>query len=167
MGWCHEFGVEIEPSCAHPMTARSSDCACPECGTVCQGRFEGGCAAVWRRGPRLDAPARPSRAVAHKELRTRAGGHQPGGDQVNGSAPPATRNGSPAGPDESERVREVQGALANLAEQVARQTRHLAVLEGHISDLGRVLGQLGVEVDERIGRLEATGAGVPVPPPEG
>ncbi len=60
MGWCHEFGVEIEARCGHPMEAGPTSCSCPECGTVCLGQFDGGCEAVWARGLRPDAPARPA-----------------------------------------------------------------------------------------------------------
>jgi uncharacterized small protein (DUF1192 family) len=52
------------------------------------------------------------------------------------------------------RVRELQEALANLAGEVARQAEHQITLEQRLDDLGKVLGQLGVEVDDRVGRLE-------------
>lgn len=48
MGWCHEFGAEIAPGCAHVMVAGENGCACKECGAVCRGRFAG-CARVWAR----------------------------------------------------------------------------------------------------------------------
>src|SRR2546423_2288473 len=50
MGWCHEFGVQIQPDCGHPMQADRDSCVCIECGTVCTGHF-GGCPDVWARGP--------------------------------------------------------------------------------------------------------------------
>ncbi|MDQ6946426.1 MAG: hypothetical protein M3256_09165, partial [Actinomycetota bacterium] len=67
MGRCHEFGSQIREGCGHPMQAGESACACPECGVVCHGLFDG-CAEVWARGPRpitLSVSAGPA-------LRTRA-----------------------------------------------------------------------------------------------
>lgn len=155
MGWCHEFGVEIEPACSHPMTAQSSTCACTECGVVCRGRFEGGCEAVWRRGPRRDAPGRPAAKAVTGRPRSGHNGDDAAVSLVNGTRVNGARSpGGVNGLAEDERVKQLQVALANLAQQVARQTQHLAVLDSHVSDLGRVLGQLGVEVDERITRLE-------------
>ncbi|MGH9265104.1 MAG: hypothetical protein ACRD1D_10480 [Acidimicrobiales bacterium] len=80
MGRCHEFGSQIREGCGHPMVAGERACACPECGVVCQGQFDG-CPEVWARGPRpvaltlapainaprvraLAAGARPSQAQA-------------------------------------------------------------------------------------------------------
>src|SRR5215218_8703173 len=51
MGRCHEFGSQIREGCGHPMRAGERACACPECGVVCQGQFDG-CPDVWARGPR-------------------------------------------------------------------------------------------------------------------
>ncbi|MGI8806328.1 MAG: hypothetical protein ACR2KK_00455 [Acidimicrobiales bacterium] len=51
MGRCHEFGSQIREGCSHPMRAGERACACPECGVVCQGQFDG-CPDVWARGPR-------------------------------------------------------------------------------------------------------------------
>jgi hypothetical protein len=51
MGWCHEFGPDINADCGHPMVADAKSCKCTTCGVVCTGRFSG-CAAVWAAGPR-------------------------------------------------------------------------------------------------------------------
>ena len=51
MGRCHEFGSQIREGCGHPMRAGERACACPECGVVCEGQFDG-CPDVWARGPR-------------------------------------------------------------------------------------------------------------------
>ena len=51
MGRCHEFGSQIREGCGHPMRAGERACACPECGVICQGQFDG-CPGVWARGPR-------------------------------------------------------------------------------------------------------------------
>lgn len=51
VGWCHEFGPQINASCDHPMGAEPHACSCPECGTVCKGKFSG-CGDVWARGAR-------------------------------------------------------------------------------------------------------------------
>lgn len=154
MGWCHEFGVEIEERCSHPMTAGATTCSCTECGTVCRGRFEGGCEAVWRRGPRRDAPERPSRGSLVSLPLAGANGSLNGGlrvetheTRVNGVNP--KQDVFALG-----RVKELQEALANLAGEVARQAEHQITLEQRLDDLGKVLGQLGVEVDDRVGRLE-------------
>ena len=59
MGRCHEFGSQIREGCAHPMRAGERACACPDCGVICQGQFDG-CPDVWALGPRpvsLTAPA--------------------------------------------------------------------------------------------------------------
>lgn len=61
MGRCYEFGVVVGAGCEQPMvvTAEGGACACPDCGTVCRGRFDG-CASVLARpgySP-LGAPAR-------------------------------------------------------------------------------------------------------------
>jgi hypothetical protein len=50
VGLCTEFGPRIQPGCDHPMVAEGNACACPSCGAVCTGRFNG-CAQVWARGP--------------------------------------------------------------------------------------------------------------------
>ena len=51
MGRCHEFGSQIREGCGHPMQAGEQACACPACGVVCDGLFDG-CPDVWERGPR-------------------------------------------------------------------------------------------------------------------
>jgi hypothetical protein len=65
MGWCHEFGPEINPGCDHPMVADAKSCRCAECGVVCTGRFSG-CADVWKAGPREVSFVRPHSAAAPK-----------------------------------------------------------------------------------------------------
>ena len=65
MGWCHEFGSQIQEGCDHPMTAGEAACSCEACGVSCPGRFAG-CATVWARGPRpvkLAASASPPPAA--------------------------------------------------------------------------------------------------------
>lgn len=49
MGWCQEFGVEVQAGCDHSMTAAEDHCSCPTCGVVCMGQFDG-CSDVWRQG---------------------------------------------------------------------------------------------------------------------
>ncbi len=53
-----------------------------------------------------------------------------------------------------ERLAQVEKAFGALAEQVRGHHRGQASLEGHVSDLGKVLGQLGVEVDDRFANVE-------------
>lgn len=154
MGWCHEFGVEIEERCTHPMTAGATTCSCAECGTVCRGRFEGGCEAVWRRGPRSNAPDRPPRGSLVSLSSVGGNGSLNGGVRV---VEETKVNGVTNGRDPSGRVTEVQAALANLADEVARQAERIVTLERQLDSFAKVLGQLGVDVDVRLGRLERRG----------
>lgn len=167
MGWCHEFGVEIEASCGHPMTAGASACSCSECETVCQGRFEGGCEEVWRRGPRQNAPARTARLVAVSLPVAAVNGAPANGTTLRPSDETQEQREAPAERREGPSVRRLQTALANLAEQVAQQNDRLAVLDQQVWQLAKVLGQLGVEVDHRLKPVEqALDPGVDPPPPK-
>jgi hypothetical protein len=210
MGWCHEFGVEIDPRCSHPMAAGGSACSCPECGTVCRGRFEGGCEAVWERGLRLDAPARPTihapkpaLALAAAATAVATNGTLPetgaGSElRVNGSQPaPVDHEAAPSHPgppgpredaglvqrmalveialtalvgrvdrlvhmetaltalaEQAERLAAVRRELNAMAEQLRAQHQSRASLERHVADLGKVLGQLGLEVNDRLDLVE-------------
>src|SRR5919106_5602520 len=63
MGWCHEFGVDIDERCDHQMVPNAHACRCEACGAICEGRFEG-CARVWAPGPleiKIVRPPRDSR----------------------------------------------------------------------------------------------------------
>jgi hypothetical protein len=95
MGRCHEFGSQIREGCGHPMRAGERACACPECGVICQGLFDG-CPDVWARGPR---PVTLSSVAAlggngGPAVRALAAGPQPQSQQqvppppTNGFAPP-------------------------------------------------------------------------------
>ncbi len=68
MGRCHDFGVQVRADCEHPMQAGEDSCACPECDSVCEGRFKG-CVAVWARGPRpvevASSPVLPGHPAAN------------------------------------------------------------------------------------------------------
>lgn len=66
---------------------------------------------------------------------------------------PAVNGVSPVDPT-TLRVRQIQEALANLAEQVATQAEHQVMLERRLDDMGKVLGGFGVEVSDRLDRLE-------------
>gem|GEM_PF-2673818 len=62
MGLCVEFGTVITTGCNHPMVAGATACRCPECGTVCKGRFVG-CPEVWAAGPKaVPAPSTAAKA---------------------------------------------------------------------------------------------------------
>lgn len=62
-------------------------------------------------------------------------------------------------------MRHLQTALANLADQVAQQNEQLSALDQHVSQLAKVLGQLGVELEGRLGPVErAIERGVVFPP---
>ena len=154
MGWCHEFGVEIEERCSHPMTAGATACSCSECGTVCRGRFERGCEAVWRRGPRNDAPERPSRGALVSLPLAGVNGSLNGGLRVAAALPDTKVNGVGGEDDPSRRIQDLHATLANLAEEVAYQSRHLAALGEHLEGLDKVVGQLTDEANDRLNRLE-------------
>ncbi len=191
MGWCHEFGLEIESLCSHPMVAGRTSCSCPDCGTVCPGRFEAGCESVWKRGPRLDAPDRPNYdtkgglqligASAAVPNGAPVKGAHTNGAQVNGApgngaqAYGATGNGATGNGAEptfagartvpangtaptidglAHQVAQLEKALRVLTEQVVTQSRLRASTERHVADLGQVLGQLGLDVDDRLALIE-------------
>jgi hypothetical protein len=93
MGRCHEFGSQIREGCGHPMRAGERACACPECGVICQGQFDG-CPGVWARGPR---PVALTVAPAIEAPRVRAlpTGPDPGRASVNApTAGAASSNGN-------------------------------------------------------------------------
>lgn len=170
MGWCHEFGTEIDAGCGHPMVAGSSACFCAQCGTLCKGRFEGGCEAVWSRAPRANPPGRPANYVAKAMFESAvAGVAAANGDSANG----ASRGGSPGGvpdegadlarpparapgadPDLIRRLTRLEVAVTRLTDQVARQAERHTTMERHLADLGRVLGELGVEAEDRLQLIE-------------
>ncbi len=202
MGWCHEFGLEIEPLCSHPMVAGRASCSCPECGTVCPGRFEGGCESVFQRGPRTDAPGRPSYEtksglqligaapvpsipVASTPVAGVPGPSTPvaNGVVVNGSHPngvsitvagpaptgagAASSNG--AGPSIDalgDRIARLETTVGALVEQLAAQSQLRASTERHLADLGQVLGQLGVDMEDRLALIELVLADLGAQPSE-
>lgn len=163
MGWCHEFGAEIETGCGHPMVAGSTACSCAECGTLCKGRFEGGCEAVWARGPRLDAPGRPANYAAKAMFEPTAGGVAPATGASERGTGAAAAHSTPAvvyratpGPeaDLGKRLAHLEAAITRLADQVARQSERQITMERHLADFGKVLGQLGVETEDRLELVE-------------
>ncbi len=192
MGWCHEFGLEIEPLCSHPMVAGRAACSCAECGTVCPGRFEGGCEAVFRRGPRTDAPGRPSyetksglQLVGATPVAGVPGPSTPvaNGVVVNGSHPngvsitvagpaptgagAASSNG--AGPSIDalgDRIARLEATVGALVEQLAAQSQLRASTDRHLADLGQVLGQLGVDMEDRLALIELVLADLGAQPSE-
>ena len=194
MGWCHEFGAEIEVGCGHPMVAGSNACSCAECGTLCKGRFEGGCEAVWSRGPRLEAPGRPANyaakamfepsvagveqsngaflrgASANEDSGNRASANGAEAAATNGAAAPVPELASEPDADLARHLVRLEGVITRLADQVARQYERQITMERHLAELGMVLGQLGVEVEGRLGLVERvldnpTVPGAPPVPP--
>ena len=163
MGWCHEFGMEIEVGCGHPMVAGSSACSCVQCGTTCTGRFEGGCEAVWSRAPRPDAPGRPTNYTAKAMFEPTVKGAAPrnGAVAANGQAGVAERTpvvvSGPAprsGDHVTDRLARMETAITGLADLLARQSERQSTMERHLADLGKVLGHLGLETEERLAMLE-------------
>ncbi len=168
MGWCHEFGMEIEAGCGHPMVAGPTACSCAECGTFCKGRFEDGCEAVWLRGPRPNAPGRPANYVAKAmfestvfqptaeglALPNGASPHSVGVAAANGTAVVIHGSGPGVDDDMAQRLAHMEAAIVQLSDEVARQSKRQTTMEQHLSDLGKVLGQLGFETDDRLALME-------------
>src|SRR5919107_54452 len=93
MGRCHEFGSQIREGCGHPMRAGERACACPECGVICQGQFDG-CPGVWARGPRPVALT-VAPAIEAPRVRALTAGPEPARATVNGpTVAAATSNGN-------------------------------------------------------------------------
>lgn len=76
------------------MRAGERACACPECGVICQGQFDG-CPDVWARGPRPIALT-VAPAIEAPRVRALAAGPEPARASVNAPtvAPAATSNGA-------------------------------------------------------------------------
>jgi hypothetical protein len=154
MGRCHEFGSQIREGCGHPMRAGERACACPECGVICQGQFDG-CPGVWARGPRpvaltaapaIEAPRvralaagpDPSRASVNAPTAATAHGNGNGNGNVGYSGPPPSPpRAEPAGSGGSrteilqwfeDAFDELRNELHALASTVTRQQAMLAEL---------------------------------------
>jgi hypothetical protein len=96
MGRCHEFGSQIREGCGHPMRAGERACACPECGVVCEGQFDG-CPDVWARGPRPVALTVTGAAIAAPRVRALSAG--PATAQASeATVPPANGHSVPPPP---------------------------------------------------------------------
>lgn len=79
------------------MRAGERACACPECGVICQGQFDG-CPDVWARGPRPVALT-VAPAIEAPRVRALAAGPESAGAGANPpvAAPAATSNGTGTG----------------------------------------------------------------------
>jgi hypothetical protein len=97
MGWCHEFGTTITPTCDHPMVAGATSCTCEFCGTTCTGKFVA-CAEVWARGPREITLVRPPAAVREPARRTNAAPPKAAKTQENQAAQRRNARAAKAGP---------------------------------------------------------------------
>lgn len=49
----------------------------------------------------------------------------------------------------------IEATLTDLADRVARQSKRQITMERHLADLGKVLGHLGVETENRLELLES------------
>jgi hypothetical protein len=96
MGRCHEFGSQIREGCGHPMRAGERACACPECGVICEGQFDG-CPDVWARGPRPVALTVAGAAIAAPRVRALAAGPAPA-QAPEATIPPANGHSGPPPP---------------------------------------------------------------------
>ncbi len=135
MGWCHEFGPQIRHGCGHPMVAESMSCQCPECGTVCWGRFAG-CHRVWANGPQAVDARRDQ--VASKPPTIRA---------------PLAAGGGAAGDPVGSRLRSALPAVA-----VPASASRTAVTAEHLENaqLNNENGQELIELRTDIAALAAT-----------
>lgn len=128
MGWCRDFGVQVDPACAHPMVAGSTSCSCAECGSVCAGPFGPGCEEVWHGRPRSNGAVRlpdPSRAAARDAALTT-------------------------------RLDRLESTLGHLGDQLEAQGARADLHHRHLDDLGKVLAEHGLEIDDRLARFEET-----------
>jgi hypothetical protein len=75
VGICLEFGPHISEGCDEAMRAADQRCACPGCGVVCRGKFQG-CPEVWNRGPQ--AVSLVSKAVTDRSVAGGRSGSGPG-----------------------------------------------------------------------------------------
>ncbi|HEV2810934.1 MAG TPA: hypothetical protein VGV93_11135 [Acidimicrobiales bacterium] len=66
--------------------------------------------------------------------------------------------------DVRDRLARMETAITGLADLLARQSERQATMERHLADLGKVLGHLGVETEERLGMLEGVLDGLTAPP---
>lgn len=177
MGWCHEFGAQIEPACGHPMRAASSFCSCASCGVTCAGRFAG-CAVVWEQGPGPTPAARPEpRALRRAEPAgdklpperpfSEHASSAPGGPATNGfsasEAAVAVRPASPtrellARPSYAGAASWLQDARAKLGGSYRLRWRELeATRDG--SDTVERLASLGALMRSLDGKLAALATG--------
>lgn len=74
------------------MRAGERACACPECGVICQGQFDG-CPDVWARGPRPIALT-VAPAIEAPRVRALAAGSEPANPRMTSTAPAARSNGN-------------------------------------------------------------------------
>jgi predicted ribonuclease YlaK len=113
---------------------------------------------VWARGPRPNAPVRSINTVSVARVRPSGKGlaQFDGAHPVNGAGRVEVDAVSRVGAEAAGGAGQPHLALAMaaLAEQVAQQAKRQATMERHLADLGKVLGQLGLEVDERLGMVE-------------
>ena len=167
MGWCHEFGVQIQPDCGHPMQADQDSCVCVVCGKVCTGHF-GGCPDVWARGPipvslipsrPVSVPAveddEPLLIVSTPTAREAASAPAPDDEPFAPRITPAARPQPAAAKQGMDRdrllsvlastFRELQQQIQAVADNVARQEAMLAQLarsreaEARVADLAETL----------------------------
>lgn len=66
--------------------------------------------------------------------------------------------------DVRDRLARMETAITELADLLARQSERQATMERHLADLGKVLGHLGVETEERLGMLEGVLDDLTAPP---
>lgn len=183
MGWCQEFGAVIRTGCDHGMVAAADHCECPECGTVCPGKFEA-CPDVWAKGqpPVTERPALEDRSEALAAVAAPAPAPNGGGPrpvELRAPAEPAAGSRStvgermerlyqglaagadPGGSLDQASVDQLLGVLDRLPERIGAALAEHARAQQH--DLENAADRLTVvlarRVAEEIGQREPGGAG--------
>lgn len=118
---------------------------------------------MWDRGARPNAPGRPAnynaRAIfeaSHGEVVVNGVSARRSAGIAEGNGTAASAHDSPPEPggDVAQRLARLEVAIARLVDQVDRQSQRQTTMERHLTDLGKVLGQLGVETDTRMALVE-------------
>jgi hypothetical protein len=153
VGICLEFGPRITEGCDEVMRAADQRCACPGCGAVCRGRFQG-CPEVWNRGPQAVSLVRKA-ATGRSTARARSGSGPEGSQQPDhltylpGDPLPSANNGSVIS-------RPVEQTAATLAEAVEERLAAVGrrLHEGQELALGARLDRIECRLDELTAALE-------------
>ena len=150
MGWCQEFGVQIEDECDHLMVASYDSCSCAECGVVCRGKFPG-CATVWAAGPVAVGILRPVKEIGIG-LGHGQGHIHPDASPTNGKVTPGqeiTARSTPAP------TTDVLGMMQSVRSEIQMLNRKLDRAQERAEaseEAAKAASQAAAELSQRIGR---------------